>query len=76
MGWLAGEGVRSKQNVLVHQTQAQPCSGSTDTFVDSDWAGEQKYSHTRSRTGVIILLNRLPVFWRSNKQPEIAISSA
>lgn len=47
-----------------------------DTFVDSDWAGDQSYGSSRSRTGVIILLNGLPVFWRSNKQPETAISSA
>ena len=33
-------------------------------------------SHTKSRTGVIILLNDLPVFWRSNKQPDTSLSSA
>ena len=46
------------------------------TYVDSDWAGEKDYSHTKSRTGVIILLNGLPIFWRSNKQPDTSLSSA
>ena len=43
--------------------------------MDSDWAREQKYGCPRSKTGVIILLNGLPVHWRSNKQPTV-ISSA
>ena len=46
------------------------------TYVDSDWAGEKDYSHTKSQTGVIILLNGLPIFWRSNKQPDTSLSSA
>ena len=46
------------------------------TYVDSDWAGEKDYGHTKSRTGVIILLNGLPIFWRSNKQPDTSLSSA
>ena len=44
--------------------------------MDSDWAGDKASGNNRSRTGVVILLNGLPVFWRSNKQPETAISSA
>ena len=71
MGWLATEGVWNKIywcSRLLHNQW--------DTFVDSDWAGEQNYGSPRSRTGVIILLNGLPVHWRSNKQPETAISSA
>ena len=71
MGWLATEGVWNKIywcSRLLHNQW--------DTFVDSDWAGEQKYGSPRSRKGVIILLNALPVHWRSNKQPETAISSA
>ena len=71
LGWLAGEGVWNK---IYWCARLQ--HNHWDTFVDSDWAGDQKYGNTRSRTGVIILLNGLPVHWRSNKQPETAISSA
>ena len=71
LGWLAGAGVWDKIYwcTRLHHNQ-------WDTFVDSDWAGEQKHGCPRSRTGVIILLNGLPVHWSSNKQPETAISSA
>ena len=31
---------------------------------------------TRSHPGVVILLNGMPVKWRSNKQPKTSLSSA
>ena len=31
---------------------------------------------TRSQTGVFIMLNSMPVYWKSNKQPVTALSSA
>ena len=43
---------------------------------DSDHAGDGKSGDVRSTTGVIILLNGMPVFWRSNKQPKTSLSSA
>ena len=45
-------------------------------FSDSDHAGEMAVGDTRSHTGVMILLNGMPVKWRSNKQPKTALSSA
>jgi hypothetical protein len=48
-----------------------------DNFVDSDHAGDRKSPNgTRSHTGVIILLNGMPIHWRSNKQPVTSLSSA
>ena len=45
-------------------------------YSDSDHGGQVKAGCTRSQTGVIILLNSMPVFWKSNKQPVTALSSA
>ena len=45
-------------------------------YSDSDHGGMIKAGCTRSQTGVIILLNSMPVFWKSNKQPVTALSSA
>ena len=47
-----------------------------DFHVDSDHAGDRKYGDTRSRTGIMCLCNGMPFHWRSNKQPETAMSSA
>ena len=48
-----------------------------DQFVDSDHAGDRKSpTGTRSHTGVITLLNGMPVMWKSNKQPVTSVSSA
>ena len=46
------------------------------TYSDSDHAGDKTVSDAKSRTGVMILLNGIPVHWRSNKQPATSISSA
>ncbi len=46
------------------------------TYSDSDHAGDTLIGTTRSHTGVIILLNGMPVYWRSNKQPVTSVSSA
>jgi len=43
------------------------------TFVDSDHAGDQV--SRRSRTGVLIFLNRSPIVWHSKKQNSIESSS-
>ena len=45
-------------------------------YSDSDHAGDSKSGDVRSITGVIILLNGMPIFWRSNKQPKTSLSSA
>jgi hypothetical protein len=45
-------------------------------YSDSDHAGDSKSGDVRSRTGVMIMLNGMPVFWRSNKQPKTSLSSA
>ena len=47
-----------------------------ECFSDSDHAGNRRYGDTKSRTGLIILLNGMPLHWRSNKQPVTAMSSA
>lgn len=44
-------------------------------YVDSDHAGDAPHN-ARSHTGVVLLLNGMPVQWRSNKQPVTALSSA
>ena len=49
---------------------------SWECFSDSDHAGNRRYGDTKSRTGLIILLNGMPMHWRSNKQPATAMSSA
>ena len=45
-------------------------------YSDSDHAGDKTVNDAKSRTGVMILLNGMPVHWRSNKQPVTSISSA
>ena len=48
---------------------------SYEVYVDSDHHGDAAVS-TRSHTGVTVLLNGTPVFWRSNKQIVTALSPA
>ena len=45
-------------------------------YSDSDHAGDTALGITRSHTGVILLLNGMPIHWRSQKQPKTATSSA
>jgi len=45
-------------------------------YSDSDHGGMIKAGCTRSQTGVFIMLNSMPVYWKSNKQPVTALSSA
>ena len=45
-------------------------------YSDSDHAGEAYTGDSRSHTGVMILLNGMPIHWRSNKQPKTSLSSA
>ena len=45
-------------------------------YSDSDHAGEAATGDNRSHTGVMILLNGMPIHWRSNKQPKTSLSSA
>ena len=47
-----------------------------DFYVDSDHAGDRKFGDTKSRTGILLLCNGMPFHWRSNKQPDTAMSSA
>jgi hypothetical protein len=52
--------------------------GSSDhigIYSDSDHARDKKID-TRSQTGILILLNGVPCYWRSAKQPITALSSA
>ena len=44
-------------------------------FTDSDHHGD-KLLTSKSETGVMVLLNGVPVHWRSNKQPKTADSPA
>ena len=45
-------------------------------YSDSDHAGDKVMGTNKSHTGVMIMLNGMPVFWRSNKQPKTSLSSA
>ena len=45
-------------------------------YSDSDHAGDKAEGDTRSHTGVMMLLNGMPITWRSNKQPKTSLSSA
>jgi len=60
---------------LVATRPAVPSQDEWCFYVDSDLAGEAPRD-TTSRTGAISLLNKMPVHWRSNKQPKTAFSSA
>ena len=44
-------------------------------YVDSDHAGAQPYT-SKSHTEIILMINGMPVLWKSNKQPITALSSA
>ena len=45
-------------------------------YSDSDHAGGKCMGTNKSHTGVMIMLNGMPVKWRSNKQPKTSLSSA
>ena len=45
-------------------------------YSDSDHAGDTTMGTNRSHTGIIILLNGMPIYWKSNKQPITTYSSA
>ena len=45
------------------------------TYTDSDHAGDRVLTK-RSQTGVLIMLNGVPVMWKSARQPRTSISSA
>ena len=51
------------------------CMDDIQCFSDSDMAGDLRFD-TRSQTGIMIMLNDAPVYWRSVKQPRTAISVA
>ena len=44
-------------------------------YSDSDHAGHRD-EHSHSQSGLLVMLNHTPVFWRSAKQGSIALSSA
>ena len=52
------------------------CNNTWHIYSDSDHAGDKNSGSAKSRTGVTILLNGMPIHWRSNKQPITSISSA
>ena len=45
-------------------------------YCDSDHAGDTTVGTNRSHTGLVILLNGMPIHWKSNKQPITSYSSA
>ena len=45
-------------------------------YSDSDHAGDTTVGTNRSHTGIVILLNGMPIHWKSNKQPITTYSSA
>ena len=50
-------------------------TGSYCIFTDSDHHGD-RLMNSKSQTGVVVLLNGVPIYWRSNKQPKTADSPA
>ena len=59
--------------------QLQVCRVTGNTwhiYSDSDHAGDKESGDCKSRTGVMILLNGMPIHWRSKKQPKTSMSSA
>ena len=52
-----------------------PSTDEWKLWVDSDLAGEAP-EDTKSRTGAIFTLNKMPVHWRSNRHPKTVFSSA
>ena len=46
------------------------------TYSDSDHVGDMGAGTSRSHTSVIMLLNGMPLYWRSKKQPKTSLSSA
>ena len=46
-----------------------------EVYSDSDHCGNRHMS-SRSHSGVLVLLNGVPIFWRSNKQPKTSLSPA
>ena len=52
-----------------------PKIGRLEYYSDSDHAGDMPIT-TFSHTGTVILLNKVPIHWRSKKQPKTSRSSA
>ena len=46
-----------------------------EVYSDSDHAGSREVN-CRSQSGSMVILNKVPVYWRSKKQPSTSISSA
>ena len=44
-------------------------------YTDSDHAGDEKLTR-KSHTGVMILMNDIPIHWRSKRQPKTVHSPA
>ena len=51
------------------------CSNKFEFFSDSDFAGDRQITK-KSRSGVLITLNNIPVHWRSATQPKTVYSPA
>ena len=51
------------------------CSNKFEFFSDSDFAGDRKITK-KSRSGVLITLNNIPIHWRSATQPKTVYSPA
>ena len=52
-----------------------PKQDSLEYYSDSDHAGDMPIT-TYSHTGTVIMLNKVPIHWRSKKQPKTSRSSA
>ena len=46
-----------------------------DFYCDSDLAGDRALT-LRSQTGMIFMLNGMPIYWKSHRQPTTSVSSA
>ena len=66
--------LRNNSNFYIKGIYA-PKQDITHYCSDSDHGGSMPY-HSHSHTGVMLLLNNVPIFWKSKKQPVTSRSSA
>ena len=45
-------------------------------YSDSDHIGDVAAGTTKSHTGIVMLVNGMPIYWKSKKQSKISLSSA
>ena len=77
LGYLAsttefkiGGKLATHNNITTHNP-----ADAVDFYCDSDLAGDRALT-LRSQTGMIFMLNGMPIYWKSHRQPTTSVSSA